>query len=119
LEAKTINLMVTDTLGYDIDRNRTGGCSAGPGPKGANLGDRFYRTFIGLNEANGATLPHEYAHHFSLDTQRARTWAKNLWADLRNDYWLSRQRRGEAIPEFRTCAHSEWARFEDTPGARE
>src|SRR6266496_5023654 len=24
---KTINLFVTDTLGYDIDRDRTGGCS--------------------------------------------------------------------------------------------
>lgn len=106
-----INLFVTDTLGYDIDRDRTGGCSMGPrAPSRRSGGDPFYKTFLGLKDARDTTLPHEYAHHFTLDTQRRPTAAGNLWADLRNDYWLWLQRRGVSIPEFRACAHSLWAR---------
>jgi hypothetical protein len=113
LASKTINLFVTDTLGYDIDRDRTGGCSTGPRPRGPRFaGDPFYKTFLGLREAGETTLVHEYAHHFTLDTQRNRTTARNLWADLRNDYWLWRQRCGSPILEFRACAHSEWAKVE-------
>jgi len=116
LVPKMINVFVTDTLGYDVDRNRTGGCSAGPHPRTkTSPPDPFYKILLGLNEANGATLPHEYAHHFCLDTKQNRTWASNLWADFRNDYWLARQRHGAPIPAFRACANSEWARFEDTP----
>ncbi|MGA2738253.1 MAG: hypothetical protein ABSG65_12500 [Bryobacteraceae bacterium] len=107
----TINLFVTDTLGYDIDRDRTGGCSMGPRPPSRRSGgDPFYKTFLGLREARDTTLPHEYAHHFTLDTQRNPTAAGNLWADLRNDYWLWLQRHGVRIAEFRACAKSEWAR---------
>jgi hypothetical protein len=113
LAPKTINLFVTDTLGYDIDRDRTGGCSIGPRPPVRGLGgDRFYKTFLGLREARETTLAHEYAHHFTLDTRRNPTSAGHFWADLRNDYWLWRQRQGVAILEFRRCAYSEWARFE-------
>ena len=64
-----INLFVTDTLGYDIDRDRTGGCSLGPIPPSRRSGgDPFYKTFLGLRDARDTTLPHEYAHHFTLDT---------------------------------------------------
>ena len=110
---KTINLFVTDSLGYDIDRDRTGGCSMGPHPRGPRFAaDRFYKTFLGLREARPTTLPHEYAHHFTLDTRHRPTAAGNLWADLRNDYLLWLQRRGVPIQSFRACADSEWARFE-------
>ena len=54
---------------------------------------------------------HEYAHHFTLDTAGKSTVKGNFWADLRNDYWLWRQRRGTAIAEFRACAGAEWARL--------
>jgi hypothetical protein len=109
----TINLFVTDTLGYDIDRDRTGGCSVGPIPASRRSGgDPFYKTFLGLKDAHDTTLPHEYAHHFTLDTRRNPTAAANLWADLRNDYWLWLQRRGVPILEFRACAGAEWARRE-------
>jgi hypothetical protein len=94
----TLNLFVTDTLGYDIDRDRTGG-------------DPFYETFLGLRDARDTTLPHEYAHHFTLDTRRNPTAAANFWADLRNDYWLWLQRHGMPVMEFRACANSEWARL--------
>ena len=48
----TINLFVTDTLGYDIDRDRTGGCSIGPRPPSRRSGgDPFYKTFLGLRDA--------------------------------------------------------------------
>jgi len=115
LVPKMINVFVTDTLGYDIDRDRTGGCSVGPRPRTkTSAPEPFYQTFLGLKDSNGATLPHEYAHHFCLDTKEHRTLAGNLWADLRNDYWLARQRHGVCIPAFRACANSEWARFEDT-----
>jgi hypothetical protein len=108
-----INLFVTDTLGYDIDRDRTGGASAGPRPQSAGVAaDPFYKVFLGLGDARDTTLEHEYAHHFTLDTQRNPTAAGNFWADLRNDYWLWRQRHGVPIPEFRACAHSEWAKPE-------
>jgi hypothetical protein len=110
----TINLFVTETLGYDIDRDRTGGCSMGPRPPSRKSGgDPFYKTFLGLREAGEATLAHEYAHHFSLDTRRRPTAAANFWADLRNDFWLWRQRHGVPIPQFRACAGSEWAKFKD------
>jgi hypothetical protein len=33
---------------------------------------------------------------------------RNSWADLRNDYWLWRQRHGVPVPQFRACAGSEW-----------
>ncbi|MBV9769449.1 MAG: hypothetical protein JOZ32_07750 [Bryobacterales bacterium] len=109
----TINLFVTDTLGYDIDRDRTGGCSVGPHPRrGRFAGDPFYETFLGLSDANEGTLAHEYAHHFTLDTKRKSTWLSNSWADFRNNYWLWLQRRGVPIMAFRACANSEWARFE-------
>ena len=111
LAPKTINLFVTDTLGYDIDRDRTGGCSIWPRPPMPKYGgDPFYKTFLGLREARETTLAHEYAHHFTLDTRRNPTAAGHLWADLRNDYWLWRQRHGVPILEFRRCAYSEWAR---------
>ena len=113
LVPKTINLFVTDTLGYDIDRDRTGGCSIGPrAPVPRFGGDPFYKTFLGLREARATTLAHEYAHHFTLDTRRNPTPAGHLWADLRNDYWLWRQRHGVPILEFRRCAYSEWAKLE-------
>ena len=113
LAPKMINLFVTDTLRYDIDLDRTGGCSMGPlPPDRGSAGDRFYRSFLGLKEAVETTLLHEYAHHFTLDTRRNPTAARNLWADLRNDYWLWRQRHGVPIPEFRVCATSEWAKLE-------
>jgi hypothetical protein len=111
LARNTINLFVTDTLGYDMDRDRTGGCSVGPHPPVPKYGgDPFYKTFLGLREARETTLAHEYAHHFTLDTRKNPTAAGHLWADLRNDYWLWRQRHGVPILEFRRCAYSEWAR---------
>jgi len=114
LVTNMINLFVTDTLGYDIDHDRTGGSSTGPRPRTrAFARSPGYKTFIGLNDARPTTLQHEYAHHFTLDTQRNPTLGGNLWADLRNDYWLWRQRHGVPIPEFRACAHSGWARIED------
>jgi hypothetical protein len=107
----TINLFVTDTLGYDIDRDRTGGCSMGPRPPSRRSGgDPYYKTFLGLRDARDTTLAHEYAHHFTLDTLRNPTAAANFWADLRNDYWLWLQRHGVPIMEFRACANAEWAR---------
>jgi hypothetical protein len=113
LAPKMINLFVTDSLGYDMDRDRTGGCSVGPHPPMPRIGgDRFYKTFLGLREAAATTLAHEYAHHFTLDTQKNPTTAAHLWADLRNDYWLWRQRHGVPILEFRRCANSEWAKLE-------
>lgn len=112
LVPRTINLFVTDTLGYDIDRDRTGGSSMGPRRRGPRTSpDPFYKTFLGLRDAKVTTLAHEYAHHFTLDTQRNATIVGNVWADLRNDYWLWRQRHGVPIPEFRACVNSEWARF--------
>jgi hypothetical protein len=115
LVPKTINLFVTDALGYDIDRDRTGGCSTGPRPRRPRFaGDPFYKTFLGLRNAGETTLEHEYAHHFTLDTRRAPTAVRNSWADLRNDYLLWRQRRGVPILEFRACANSEWAKFLET-----
>jgi hypothetical protein len=113
LARKAINLFVTDTLGYDIDRDRTGGCSTGPHPRGPHSApDPFYKTFLGLRDARDTTLAHEYAHHFTLDTRRNPSMTGNLWADLRNDFWLWRQRHGVPILQFRACANSEWARVE-------
>lgn len=113
IQPKMINVFVTGSLGYDIDRDRTGGSSEGPRPRTrAFAHSPGYKTFIGLNDARPTTLPHEYAHHFTLDTQRNSTLGGNLWADLRNDYWLWRQRHGVPIPEFRACAHSPWAHVE-------
>ena len=113
LAARMINLFVTDTLGYDIDRDRTGGSSIGPRPRGWSFAaDSFYKTFLGLRDARATTLVHEYAHHFTLDTKGTSAMVGNIWADLRNDYWLWRQRHGVPIPEFRACSRSEWARLE-------
>jgi len=110
-----INLFVTDALGYDIDRDRTGGCAMGPRPPSRRSGgDPYYKIFLGLRDARDTTLPHEFAHHFTLDTERRPTAAGNLWADLRNDYWLWLQRRGMPILDFRACANSEWAKFDGT-----
>jgi len=107
----TINLFVTDALGYDIDRDRTGGCSMGPRkPSRKSGGDPFYKIFLGLRDARDTTLPHEFAHHFTLDTLKRPTAAGNFWADLRNDYWLWLQRRGLPIMAFRACANAEWAK---------
>jgi hypothetical protein len=112
LARRMINLFVTETLGYDIDRDRTGGCSIGPRPRGPHSApDPYYKIFLGLRDARENTFEHEYAHHFTLDTQRNPTAAGNFWADLRNDYWLWRQRNGVPITAFRACAHSEWARL--------
>ncbi|HLK21501.1 MAG TPA: hypothetical protein VKT81_21280 [Bryobacteraceae bacterium] len=109
LSRQAINLLVTETLGYDIDRERTGGCSIGPRPRRPGFApDPFYKTFLGLKDASEHVLPHEYAHHFTLDTRRQPSMMRNSWADLRNDYWLWRQRRGVPIAEFRACAGSEW-----------
>lgn len=99
-----INLFVSDFLGYDVDRDRTGGTSIGP--RGY---DPYFKTFIGLQHATERTLPHEYAHHLTLDTATNPALGHNFWADLRNDYWLWRQRQGAAIDEFRRCAKSPWA----------
>jgi hypothetical protein len=115
LTVKAINLLVTESLGYDIDRERTGGCSIGPRPRRPNFSpDPFYKIFLGLKDASGKVLPHEYAHHFTLDTQRQPTAMRNSWADLRNDYWLWRQRHRVPIPQFRACASSEWAKAAPT-----
>ena len=103
LVSNRINLFVTDSLGYDVDKDHTGGSSVG--------GRRFYKTYLGLREAGPNTLLHEYAHHFCGDTKTSRDAAGNFWADLRNDYWLWRQRHGAIIPEFRACAGAEWARY--------
>ncbi len=114
LAKDAINLFVTETLGYDIDRDRTGGCSMGPRPLSRRSGgDPFYKTFLGLKDARDTTLEHEYAHHFTLDTLHNPSAAANFWADLRNDFWLWQQRHGTAIPEFRACARSPWAKYAD------
>jgi len=112
LTKSSINLFVTETLGYDIDKDRTGGCSIGPrAPSRRSGGDPFYEIFLGLRDAHDTTLEHEYAHHFTLDTLHRPGAAGNLWADLRNDYWLWRQRHGTPIAAFRACAHAPWARL--------
>jgi hypothetical protein len=114
LVPKMIKVFVTDTLGYDIDRDRTGACSIGPRPRRPGFGgDLFYKTFLGLRNAGETALEHEYAHHFTLDTRRTPTAARNSWADVRNDYWLWRQRHGVPILEFRACANSEWAKYQE------
>ena len=106
-----INLFVTATLGYDVDRHRTGGSSIGPHPQsGIYPADPYFKTFLGLREANAKTLAHEYAHHFTLDTSRKVAGAANLWADLRNDYWLWRQQHGAPIAGFRACGKSIWVK---------
>jgi hypothetical protein len=111
LVPKTINVFVTASLGYDIDRERTGGQSIGPRPRRPGFaGDPFYKIFLGLRDAGEKALAHEYAHHFTLDTERQSTVLRNSWADLRNDYWLWRQRHGVPILQFRACANSEWAK---------
>jgi hypothetical protein len=113
LVKNAINLLVTDTLGYDIDKERTGGCSFGPQPiSRMSGGNPYYLTFLGLKDARAKTLVHEYAHHFTLDTQKRPKSGGNSWADFRNDYWLWRQRHGTPIPEFRACAKLPWARLE-------
>ena len=103
LSVSAINLFVTESLGYNIDKDRTGGCSMGPRrPSRRSGGDPTYKTFLGLREAHDTTLPHEYAHHFTLDTQHRPSAAGNLWADLRNDSWLWRQRRtNRRVPAVR------------------
>jgi hypothetical protein len=112
LARRVINLFVTEKLAYDIDRDRTGGCSVGARPRTAGAPpDPFYKTFLGLADARDTTLPHEYAHHFTLDTRRGPSGVGNFWSDLRNDYWLWRQRHGVPVPQFRACANSEWAHF--------
>jgi hypothetical protein len=113
LVKNAINLLVTDRLGYDIDKERTGGCSFGPQPiSKMSGGNPYYTTFLGLNDASAKTLLHEYAHHFTLDTQKKPKSGGNSWADIRNNYWLWRQRHGSPIPEFRACANLKWARFQ-------
>lgn len=105
-----INLFITETLRLDVDSQRTGGSSAGPRPSARGVAGRFYKTFLGLREAGEGTLIHEYAHHFTLDTGTNASTRGNYWADLRNDYWLWRQRRGTEIAEFRACASAPWVR---------
>lgn len=110
LSAARINLFVTDVLAYDIDRHRTGGVSIGPYPRGTRYpGNRFYKTFLGLAHASEVTLLHEYAHHFAGDTRELPGPAGNFWSDLRNDFWLWRQRRGASMEGFRACAGLPWA----------
>lgn len=105
-----INLFVTDSLRMDVDTQRTGGSSVGPQPSRPGLaGSKFYKIFLGLRDAGETTLAHEYAHHFTLDTRQDATSRSNHWADLRNDYWLWRQRHGVPISAFRVCAGAEWA----------
>src|SRR5450631_1779884 len=59
LTLKAINLFVTDTLGYDIDRDRTGGCSIGPRPRRPGFApDPFYKIFLGLRDAGEKALAH-------------------------------------------------------------
>jgi hypothetical protein len=111
LAREVINLFVAETLGYDVDTNRSGGSSIGPRPRRpGSPPDPFYKIFLGLREAGETTLRHEYAHHFTLDTFRMPTIAGNVWADVRNEYWLWRQSHGVPISQFRACVHSEWAK---------
>lgn len=110
LSAEKINIFVTDILGYDVDRHRTGGVSIGPFPRGVRYpGNRFYKIFLGLAHASETTLVHEYAHHFAGDTRELPGPAGNFWSDLRNDYWLWRQRSGARIEGFRASAGAPWA----------
>ena len=68
-----INVFVSNTLRYDVDRDRTGGASQGPYPSRPGLpGNRVYKTFLGLREAGENTLAHEYAHHFTSAIGRGR-----------------------------------------------
>lgn len=109
LRRGTVNVFVTNVLGYDIDRDRTGGTCIGPRARRAGVAaDPFYKVFLGLDHATARTLPHEYAHHLTLDTAENPTLPGNFWTDLRNDYWLWRQRNGVAVPEFRRCEKSEF-----------
>jgi hypothetical protein len=78
-----INLFLTDTLGYDIDRDRTGGCAVGPHPRGRFARDPFYETFLGVSDAGEGTLAHEYGHHFTLDTRQKPTWLSKLLGRFR------------------------------------
>lgn len=105
-----INVFVSDTLRLDVDSQRSGGSSAGPRKSLPGVaGSRCYLTFLGLREASTTTLVHEYAHHFTRDTAGKASTHGNYWADLRNDYWLWRQRRGTWIEEFRAGAGLPWA----------
>jgi hypothetical protein len=118
LDRASINVFVTDALAYDIDRERTGGTSVGPHSIRGRAGILpFYQTFLGVHDAAEGTLAHEYAHHFTLDTRGKSGWMANSWADLRNNYWLWRQRNGAPIPAFRACAQSEWARLDAGAGS--
>jgi hypothetical protein len=111
LSAGAINVFVTDALGYDIDRHRTGGVSIGPHPQRSNKpANRHFIVFLGLRDAGEHTLAHEYAHHFLLDTQRQATAARNFWSDLHIDWLLWRQRRGASIQAFLACRNSPFAR---------
>lgn len=112
LTSGVIHVFVAQTLGYDIDRHRTGGVSLGPHPRRSNRpANRHFIVFLGLRDAGRHTLAHEYAHHLTLDTQRSATVARNFWADLRIDWLLWRQRRGNPVEAFRACAGSEFARL--------
>jgi hypothetical protein len=111
LRLDAINIFVTTVLGYDVDRDRTGGACIGPRASRPGIGgDSFYKIFLGLDHATVRTLPHEYAHHLTLDTAEKPTLPGNFWTDLRNDHWLWRQRGGTAIAEFRRCAAAPFAR---------
>ena len=82
----------------------------GPGPRRPGFAPSpFYQTFIGLDNALETTLTHEYAYHFTLDTKQDTWLLGDFWVDLRNDYWLWRQRQGASIAGFRACMNSEWA----------
>lgn len=113
-----INVFVTASLPYDLDRQRTGGASVGPYARGPMFpGNRYYQTFLGLADAGANTLEHEYAHHLTLDTSQAAGPAGNFWSDLRNDYWLWRQRSGASIEAFRRCQATPFAVREPRNGA--
>jgi len=101
LATNCINVVVTDTLGYDIDRHRNGGASAGPpSTKGP-----YYITFLGMRDSSGSTLEHEYGHHLSGDTdRRPPAPPRDTWYDLKVDFRLLWQANAGPVTQFREHA---------------
>ena len=111
LARRAINLFVTDALGYDIDRDRTGGCSMGPRPPSARSGgDPFYKTFLGLRDARDTTLP--------TSTPITSRWTRNAVPPPRATSGPTSatitgsgcSATASRYVEFRACAKSEWVR---------
>jgi hypothetical protein len=68
----SINVVVTDRLGYDIDHQLTGAVSFGPPVMRTQLRTSpfFLVSFIGLEDAAQDALEHEIAHHLAGHTLR-------------------------------------------------